>query len=128
MLLLSMESGLVNNTDHSTPSSARVKDAWTYASTSQNIFMVGCLIKHRVQFGLALHGLSKVCALVPNQSICSKDHTTLSSLLVMLQEKCKFLELQLACLDGFRVELIFSQLWQNLLMATDTPLTYTKSQ
>jgi hypothetical protein len=34
--------------DHSPPSSADVKNAWSYTSTPQYVFMAGCLIKHRV--------------------------------------------------------------------------------
>jgi hypothetical protein len=33
--------------DHSPPSSAEVKNAWSYTSTSQYVFMAWCLVKHR---------------------------------------------------------------------------------
>jgi hypothetical protein len=35
---------------HSPPSSAEVKNAWSYTSTSQYVFMAWCLIKHRDNF------------------------------------------------------------------------------
>jgi hypothetical protein len=37
-------------TDHSHPSSVKVKNAWRYASTPQYVFMVWCLVKHREKF------------------------------------------------------------------------------
>jgi hypothetical protein len=46
--------------DHSPPSSAVVKNAWSYTSTPQYIFMVWCLVKHRDYFTLYIysgHGL-----------------------------------------------------------------------
>jgi hypothetical protein len=33
--------------DHSPPSSTEVKNAWSYTSTSQYVFMAWCLVKHR---------------------------------------------------------------------------------
>jgi hypothetical protein len=36
--------------DHSPPSSADVKNAWSYTSTPQHIFMVWCVVKHRDNF------------------------------------------------------------------------------
>jgi hypothetical protein len=36
--------------DHSPPSSAKVKNAWRYTSTSQYVFMVWFLVKHRGNF------------------------------------------------------------------------------
>jgi hypothetical protein len=39
--------------NHSPPSSAVVKNAWSYTSTSPYVFMVWYLVKHR----LRLHGL-----------------------------------------------------------------------
>jgi hypothetical protein len=33
--------------DHSAPSSAEVKNAWSYTSTHSYVFMEECLIKHR---------------------------------------------------------------------------------
>jgi hypothetical protein len=33
--------------DHSLPSSAEIKDAWSYTSTPQYVFLAWCLIKHR---------------------------------------------------------------------------------
>jgi hypothetical protein len=40
--------------DHSSPSSAEVKNAWSYISTSLYAFMRWCLINHRVNFTFAL--------------------------------------------------------------------------
>jgi hypothetical protein len=37
-------------TDHSPPSSAEVKNAWSYTSTPQYVFMAWCLVKHRNNF------------------------------------------------------------------------------
>jgi hypothetical protein len=36
--------------DNSPPSSAKVKNAWSYASTTQYVFMAWCLVKHRDNF------------------------------------------------------------------------------
>jgi hypothetical protein len=36
--------------DHSPPSSAEVKNAWSYTSTPQYVFMAWCLVKHRDAF------------------------------------------------------------------------------
>jgi hypothetical protein len=44
---------LGHEADHSHPSSAKVKNAWSYASTSQYVFMAWCLIKQKIH----LHGV-----------------------------------------------------------------------
>jgi hypothetical protein len=49
-----MEMQLGHEADHSPPSSAQVKNAWSYTSTPQYIFMAWCLIKHRIH----LHGMA----------------------------------------------------------------------
>jgi hypothetical protein len=36
--------------DHSSPSSAEVKDALSYTSTSQYVFVAWCLVKHKDKF------------------------------------------------------------------------------
>jgi hypothetical protein len=36
--------------DHSPPSSAKVKNAWSYTSTPQYVLMAWCLVKHRDNF------------------------------------------------------------------------------
>jgi hypothetical protein len=41
--------------DHSPPSSAEVKDAWSYTSTPQYVFMAWCLVKHRNNFTFYLY-------------------------------------------------------------------------
>jgi hypothetical protein len=40
--------------DHSPPSSAEVKNAWSYTSTPQYVFMAWCLVKHRDNFTFTL--------------------------------------------------------------------------
>jgi hypothetical protein len=44
---------LGNEADHSPPSSAKVKNAWSYTSTPPYIFMAWCLVKYRIH----LHGV-----------------------------------------------------------------------
>jgi len=39
---------------HSSPSSAEVKNAWSYTSTPQSVFMEWYLVKHRDDFTLLL--------------------------------------------------------------------------
>jgi hypothetical protein len=41
---------------HSPPSSAEVKNAWSYTSTPQYVFMAWCLVKHRDSFNFTLEG------------------------------------------------------------------------
>jgi len=43
-----------NEADHSPPSSAEVKNAWSYTSTPPYVFMAWCLVKYRIR----LHGIS----------------------------------------------------------------------
>jgi hypothetical protein len=38
--------------DHSPPCSAKVKNTWSYTSTSQYVFVTWCLLKHRDNFSL----------------------------------------------------------------------------
>jgi hypothetical protein len=40
--------------DHLPPSSVEVKNAWSYTSTPQYVFMAWCLVKHRDNFTLYL--------------------------------------------------------------------------
>jgi hypothetical protein len=40
--------------EHSPPSSAEVKNAWSYTSTPQYVFMAWCLLKHRDNFTFTL--------------------------------------------------------------------------
>jgi hypothetical protein len=47
-------------TDHSPPSSVEVKNAWSYTSTSQYVFMAWCLVKHKDNFTFYL---------LPNRSV-----------------------------------------------------------
>jgi hypothetical protein len=37
-------------TDHSSPSSAEIKNVWSYTSTPQFVFMAWCLVKHQDNF------------------------------------------------------------------------------
>jgi hypothetical protein len=46
--------------DHSPPSSAEVKNAWSYTSTPQYVFMAWCLVKHRDNFNFYLYPVVKV--------------------------------------------------------------------
>jgi hypothetical protein len=39
---------------HSLPSSAEIKNAWSYVSTPPYVFMAWCLIKHRGNFTFAM--------------------------------------------------------------------------
>jgi hypothetical protein len=41
--------------DYSPPPSAEVKNAWSYTSTPQYVFMAWCLVKHRDNFTFTLH-------------------------------------------------------------------------
>jgi hypothetical protein len=36
--------------DHSSPSSAKVKNAWSYTSIPKYVFTAKCLVKHRINF------------------------------------------------------------------------------
>jgi hypothetical protein len=52
--------------DHSPPSSVEVKNAWSYTSTPQYIFMAWCLVKHRDNFTfLCFTSLCLTCDLFP---------------------------------------------------------------
>jgi hypothetical protein len=43
--------------DHSPTSNAEVKNAWSYSSTPQYVFMAWCLVKYRNNFAFTLlHG------------------------------------------------------------------------
>jgi hypothetical protein len=42
--------------DHSPPSSAEVKNAWSYTSTPQYVFVAWCLVKHRDNFTFTFMG------------------------------------------------------------------------
>jgi hypothetical protein len=43
--------------DHSPPSSVEVKNAWSYTSTPQYVFMLWCLVMHRENFTFAFYSL-----------------------------------------------------------------------
>jgi hypothetical protein len=47
--------------DHSPPSSAEVKNAWSYTSTPARVFTVWCLIKHRDIFTFTATKLTGKC-------------------------------------------------------------------
>jgi hypothetical protein len=49
--------------DHSPPSSAGVKNAWSYTSTPQYVFMAWCLVKHRHNFTFTFTLLLRTCRL-----------------------------------------------------------------
>jgi hypothetical protein len=46
--------------DHSPPSSAEVKNAWSYTFTPQYVFMAWCLVKHRNNFTFTRVALQQV--------------------------------------------------------------------
>jgi hypothetical protein len=49
---------LGHEADHSPPSSAKVKNVWSYTSTPQYVFMAWCLVKHKDNFTFTLIQLS----------------------------------------------------------------------
>jgi hypothetical protein len=49
--------------DNSPPSSAEVKNAWSYTSTPQYVFMVWCLVKHRDSFTFTFTFTKRSCTL-----------------------------------------------------------------
>jgi hypothetical protein len=53
--------------DHSPPCSAEVKNAWSYTSTPQYVFMAWCLVKHKDNFTFYLF-LSLIVILYPLSS------------------------------------------------------------
>jgi hypothetical protein len=48
---------LEREADHSPPSNAEVKNAWSYTSTPQYAFMAWCLVKHRDNFTFTFYVL-----------------------------------------------------------------------
>jgi hypothetical protein len=46
--------------DHSPPSSVEIKNAWSYTSSPQRVFMAWCLVKHRDNFTFYLFTVYKV--------------------------------------------------------------------
>jgi hypothetical protein len=54
--------------DHSPPSSTDVKNAWSYTSTPQYVFMAWYLVKHRVNFTLPLP--YRACGGPTSDTIC----------------------------------------------------------
>jgi hypothetical protein len=48
-----------HESDHSPPSSAEVKNAWSYTSPTQYVFMVWCLVKHNLACSLTEHHAMK---------------------------------------------------------------------
>jgi hypothetical protein len=61
---------------YSPPSSAEVKNAWSYSSTPQRIGMVWCLIKHRGKFTFTLH---------------LRDITRTSTVILIICHKCDYM-------------------------------------
>jgi hypothetical protein len=51
--------------DHSPPSSAVVKNEWSYTSTPQYVFMAWCLVKHRDNFTFYLYEIQKAARQIP---------------------------------------------------------------
>jgi hypothetical protein len=54
---------LEREADHSPPSSAEVKHAWSYTSIPPYVFMVWCLVKHRDNFTFYLYCRTLHCSL-----------------------------------------------------------------
>jgi hypothetical protein len=54
--------------DHSPPSSAEVKNAWSYTSTLHYVFMAWCLVKQRDNFTLQ----NLICFATPNVDVTYK--------------------------------------------------------
>jgi hypothetical protein len=51
----------VREADHSPPSSAEVKNAWSYTSTPQYAFMAWCLVKNRDNFTFTISQVQCSC-------------------------------------------------------------------
>jgi hypothetical protein len=47
--------------DHSPPSSAEIKNAWSYTSIPQYVFMAWCLVKHRDNFTFNFYFRNLIC-------------------------------------------------------------------
>jgi hypothetical protein len=79
--------------DYSTPSSAEIKNAWSYTSTPQYVFMAWCLVKHGDNFTFTYTVLILPSHLVnrsdlrdtPDQTACLKP-----KLHVIFSNKCYF--------------------------------------
>jgi hypothetical protein len=61
--------------DHSPLSSAKVKNAWSYKSTPQYVFMACCLVKHKDNFAFTFYSMlsSVLSLLVHKTSKSDKD-------------------------------------------------------
>jgi hypothetical protein len=62
--------------DHSPPSNAEIKNAWSYTFTPQYVFMAWCLVKHRNDFTFTFYltqfsSLQKVLHAPPISSLFS---------------------------------------------------------
>jgi hypothetical protein len=71
--------------DHSPPSSAEVKNPWSYTSALQYVFMAWYLIKHRDNFTFTLN----IC----NKEECNSPRLTLEILLLWWHRLCTFASL-----------------------------------
>jgi hypothetical protein len=60
--------------DHSPPSSARVKNAWSYTFIPQYVFMVWCLVKHRDYFTFFYCLVAVEVAAVGLKPLYAKSH------------------------------------------------------
>jgi hypothetical protein len=72
--------------DHSPPSSAEVKNAWSYTPLPQYIFMAWCLVKHRDSFTFYIYVIMKLvqrldCSLDSWGSIPDKSNAGIISFL-----------------------------------------------
>jgi hypothetical protein len=66
--------------DHSSPSSAEVKNVWTYTSTPQYVFLAWCLVKYRDNFTFYLYPSSRPlppkCTASPRFESCTVNIQT----------------------------------------------------
>jgi hypothetical protein len=58
--------------DHSPPSNAEVKNAWSYTSTPQYVFMTWCLVKHRDNFTFYIYLWRLISCNILTRKPCGK--------------------------------------------------------
>jgi hypothetical protein len=82
---------------HSPPSSAEVKNAWSYTSTPQYVFMAWCLVKHRDNFTFTFTVKTKIMEFQGKDSVVKfiftakllNMFTALNVLVIMSHTKMK---------------------------------------
>jgi hypothetical protein len=78
----------VRQVDHSPPSSAEVKHAWSYTSAPPYVFMVWCLVKHRDNFTFYLY--ITILIFSYHLSLNLQCYLPLSSLLLKFSMQSRF--------------------------------------